>query len=147
MIRRRDGIVAVLAMAGTLGAVAAVDQVKAMIGPSTYELNSFTAKKTAFGEVRQIFEGPTATMERLEMHVTTLNPGEQPHPPHKHPNEELIIIREGTLETLSGGTWKRVGPGDVIFNASNQMHGLKNVGTTPATYHVVNFRTAATPRE
>ena len=69
------------------------------------------AKQTEVGSVRQFFKTPTATLNQLELHVTTLNPGKSPHPPHKHPNEELIIIREGTVETLSGGEWKRVGPG------------------------------------
>jgi hypothetical protein len=35
----------------------------------------------------------------------------------------------------------------VIFNASNELHGIKNVGTGPATYHVINWRTAATPKD
>ena len=35
--------------------------------------------------------------------------------------------------------------GSVIFNGSNQLHGFRNVGTEPAIYHVVNFKTAATP--
>jgi len=105
------------------------------------------ATPTKVGTVRQVVKGPTATLEQLEVHVTTLNPGEQPHPPHKHPNEEMLIIREGQLETLSNGEWKRVGPGSVIFNASDVMHGLRNVGTAPAVYHVINWRTAATPKE
>ena len=49
-------------------------------------------------------------------------PGKWSHPPHKHPNEELVLIRQGTVETLSGGSWKRLGPGSVIFNASNSLH-------------------------
>jgi quercetin dioxygenase-like cupin family protein len=80
------------------------------------------------------------------MHITTLNPGVASHPPHTHPNEELVIIREGTVETLSGGTWKRVGPGSIIFNASNSPHALHNVGTTPAVYHVINWTSATTPK-
>ena len=147
MIGRRDVIVAVLAMAGTLGAVAAVDEAKTLIGSSVYDLNSIAVKKTGYGDVRHVFQGPTATLEQMELHVTTLNPGERPHPPHKHPNEEMLIIREGQLETLSNGEWKRVGPGSVIFNASDVMHGLRNVGTAPAVYHVINWRTAATPKE
>jgi quercetin dioxygenase-like cupin family protein len=95
--------------------------------------------------VRSFFSAPTATLENLELHVTTLNPGQRPHPPHRHPNEEMIIIQQGILETLSNGQWKRVGPGSVIFNGSNQLHGLKNAGSTPAVYHVINWKSAATP--
>ncbi len=146
-ISRRDVVVAVCAMAGTLGAVAAVDQGKTLIGSSVYDVFAMPATPTKVGNVRQVMKGPTATLEQLEVHVTTLNPGEQPHPPHKHPNEEMLIIREGTLETLSNGEWRRVGPGAVIFNASDVMHGLRNVGTTPAVYHVVNWKTATTPKE
>jgi hypothetical protein len=40
-----------------------------------------------------------------------------------------------------------VGTGSVIFNASNVMHSLRNVGDMPATYHVVNWRTDKTPKE
>jgi quercetin dioxygenase-like cupin family protein len=54
-------------------------------------------------------------------------------------NEELIIMREGSCETLSNGAWVKVEPGSVIFNASNSLHGLRNIGTTPATYHVINW--------
>jgi quercetin dioxygenase-like cupin family protein len=57
----------------------------------------------------------------------------------------MVIVKEGTLESLVNGEWKRVGPGSVIFNASNQPHGLRNPGSVPATYHVINWTTAATP--
>jgi quercetin dioxygenase-like cupin family protein len=80
------------------------------------------------------------TLAELEMHVTTLNAGQTSHAPHQHANEELIILKEGTLETLSLGEWKRVGPGSIIFNASNDLHGVRNVGTGSATYHVVNWK-------
>ena len=97
--------------------------------------------------MRSFFKVRTPTLEQLEVHVTTLNPGKSPHPPHRHPNEEMLIIRQGTVEALINGEWKRVGPGSVIFFASNQLHGLRNVGTEPAVYHVINFKTAATPAE
>jgi quercetin dioxygenase-like cupin family protein len=61
------------------------------------------------------------------------------HPPHQHPEEELLIIKEGTVESLVNGEWKRVGAGSVIFQASNGMHTIKNVGDTPATYHVFKW--------
>ncbi len=118
---------------------------KPVMGSTVFDWNSMTEKANATGSVRTLCSTPTATLLNLEMHVTTLNPGMSPHPPHKHPNEELIIIRQGTVETLSNGEWIRVGPGSVIFNASPQLHGFRNVGTEPAVYHVVNVKTAATP--
>jgi hypothetical protein len=38
-----------------------------------------------------------------------------------------------------------VGPGSVLFFASMQPHAVQNIGDTPATYHVINWKTAATP--
>ncbi len=116
-----------------------------IMGSKVFDWNAMVDRPTKTGSVRTVCSAPTATLENLEIHISTLNPGLMSHPPHKHPNEELIIVRTGTVETLSNGEWIRVGPGSVIFNASNQPHGFRNVGTEPAIYHVVNFKTAATP--
>ncbi len=118
-----------------------------MLGPAAFDRESIPAKETAVGSVRSFFTMRTPTLEQLEVHETTLNPGKMPHPPHKHPNEEMLVIRQGTLEALVKGEWKRVGPGSVIFNASNQLHGLRNVGSEPAVYTVINFKTDKTPAE
>jgi quercetin dioxygenase-like cupin family protein len=144
MITRRDLLVAFAAAAVTAGAFALADRGPVM-GSAVFDWNTIPAKPTSVGSVRSFFSARTATLEQLEVHVTTLNPGQSPHPPHQHPNEELIIIQQGTLETLSNGQWKRVGPGSVIFNGSNQLHGIKNAGSEPAVYHVINFQSAATP--
>ncbi|HTJ30065.1 MAG TPA: cupin domain-containing protein [Acidobacteriaceae bacterium] len=145
-ISKRDIFIALIAVVCTLAATAAV-HTNAVIGETIYDWNTLTPHKTETGEVRTVVEGPTATLDRLEMHVTTLNPGKSPHAPHKHPNEELIILDKGTVEVLVNGAWKRVGPGSIIFNASNVLHGLRNVGDTPAQYHVINFKTDKTPNE
>jgi len=146
MITRRDLIVAGIVAACTASGFAIADQLP-LLGSAVFDWNAVTAKPTDVGSVRAFFKDRTATLEQLEVHVTTLNPGKSPHPPHRHPNEEMIIVREGTVEALVNGDWKRVGPGSVIFFASNQLHGLRNVGTEPAVYHVINWKTAATPAE
>ena len=146
MITRRDLVVAFIAISVTLGVVALADQKAPVMQSSAFDWNSIPVKQTAVGSARSFFRAPTATLDELELHVTTLNPGQASHPPHQHPNEELVIIKEGTVEALAQGEWKRLGEGSVIFNASNQLHGLKNVGTTPATYHVINWKSSATPQ-
>jgi uncharacterized cupin superfamily protein len=91
------------------------------------------------GERRAVFDSPTMTLTELECHITTINPGESPHAPHKHPEEELTFIKEGTVEEVQNGVTNRVEAGGVIFCASNEMHGMRNIGTKPATYFVVKI--------
>lgn len=145
-ITRRDIGIAATALLCGWGASAIARQ-QAVLGPTVWDWNKLAAKKTDVGELRDLVRQPTATLSELEMHITTLNPGLASHPPHQHPNEELVIIDKGTVETLSAGKWQRLGPGSVIFNASNSPHALRNVGDTPATYHVINWKTAATPAQ
>ena len=112
---------------------------KEILGPHVFAWDQVQFRKTATGEVASLCKQPTATVDQLEMHVSKLNPGTASHPPHRHVNEELIIIREGDCETLSDGNWIKVGPGSVVFNASNSLHGFRNIGTTIAVYHVINW--------
>jgi XRE family transcriptional regulator, regulator of sulfur utilization len=145
-ITHRDVIVALLTVAGTLAVASAAQQTPEVMHSRVFDWNTMTAKANDYGSSRAVVRAPTPTLEELEMHITTLNPGQTSHAPHQHANEELIIIREGTVETLSLGEWKRVGAGSIIFNASNELHGIRNVGSTPATYHVVNWKSSSTPK-
>lgn len=97
------------------------------------------------GARRDIFNSPTVTMTNLEGHVTTLNPGEAPHATHRHPDEEIIVVKEGIVEASINGETQTAGPGSVFFFASNDEHGLRNVGDVSATYYVFRIVTEATP--
>jgi quercetin dioxygenase-like cupin family protein len=136
--------VAVTALAAA-AAVRAADPPATRLHSTAWNWTSLPAQATKVGEVRRIVDAPTPTLERLEMHVTTLRPGETSHPPHRHPEEELIVVKEGTVLSLVGGQERRLGPGSVILQASNELHGIRNVGDGPATYHVILWRSASTP--
>jgi XRE family transcriptional regulator, regulator of sulfur utilization len=107
------------------------------------EWNSVDTKTNATGSSRKFFEGPAASLDALECHASTLNPGATNHVILKRTNDEVIIVKEGTIEAFVGNKWVRVGPGSVIFNAANTPQSMRNVGEGPATYHVITFRPAA----
>jgi len=117
----------------------------AVMHSGVFSWDSLAPQATKVGAVRRVFDNPTLTLNQLELHITTLKPGEAPHGPHRHPDEELIIVKEGTIESNMDGVLRRLGPGSVIFQASNELHTVKNVGDTEATYHVIRWKSAATP--
>jgi quercetin dioxygenase-like cupin family protein len=140
MLTRRDFTMIAAGIALTLVGMTAAEAQPKVLESQTFDWASFTPRDTKVGKRRDVLRSPTATLDELEIHVTTLNPGETPHPPHQHPAEELFVIKEGTVEALVNGQLRRVGPGSVIFQASNVPHGIKNVGDSPATYHVIQWQ-------
>ncbi len=114
------------------------------LGSTFFPWESLQAKPTGVGERRDVARNPTATLVEFECHISTLNPDKVSHPPHTHPQEELIVLREGTLDVYSNGTLTRVGPGSLFFFAANNPHAVQNHGDKPATYFVFNFATATT---
>jgi mannose-6-phosphate isomerase-like protein (cupin superfamily) len=142
MVTRRDGVVAMAAAIATAAACWAAQAPggAARLPSSVFDWTKLEVEPTAVGERRFVFDSPSANMDMVECHVTTVKAGLAPHAPHTHPEEELIIVREGTLEVMQKGATTVVGPGSVIFEASGDLHGLKNVGATPATYFVFKWR-------
>lgn len=140
MLTTRDITVAAATAVITLTGAGLMRAQTPVMGSRIFLWESFKVEKTKVGERRDVVRQPTATLDELEMHITTLNAGQESHPPHQHPAEELLIVKEGTLESFVNGEYKRVGPGSVVFQASNQPHSIRNVGTTTATYHVVQWQ-------
>ena len=88
---------------------------------------------------RRMFTAKTHTGFKIESHQSEIAPGEVNHAPHQHLREEMMLIREGVMELTISGKPYRLGPGDVGVIGSNEMHNAKNVGTTNATYFIVNI--------
>ena len=119
-------------------AVASVATAQTPALPSkTYAFDDLPIRTNGLNKTRAVLDGSTHGGYPVEMHITELAPGLAPHPPHHHAHEEMIMIREGTLEVTISGTSKKLGPGSVAYVASNEEHGWRNVGTTRAQYFVL----------
>lgn len=111
-----------------------------------FDWDKLVATPNAKGARRNVFDGPTATVDKLHCHISTLNPGEKSGEPSRHRQEEVIIVKEGLLEATWDGQTKTGGPGSVIFFAAGATTALRNAGTTPCTYIVVYYYTPLTPK-
>jgi quercetin dioxygenase-like cupin family protein len=145
MLNKRDLFVAAIAVSTTLACVSMADEAKQLLDSTAWKWEDIAARDTDVGQYRHVVRQPTRTLAELEMHITTLKPHTASHAPHTHPNEEMVIIKEGTLRAHVNGKEIEVGPGSVLFFASMQPHAVQNIGDTPATYHVINWKSAATP--
>ena len=146
MLTPRKCVLALFTVLAASGLAAQAQSEKTTMTSRALEWNSLEVKTNANGSSRKIFEGPTASLENLECHASTLNPGTTNHVILKRPNDEVIIVKEGTIEAFVGDKWVRLGPGSVIFNAANVDQSMRNPGDVPATYHVITFRPTATPK-
>ena len=78
MITHRDLIVASFAACLTLGVIAIAAETSPVMTSAVFDWNSIPAQPNKTGSTRTFFKGRTATLDNLEVHVTTLNPGQAP---------------------------------------------------------------------
>jgi quercetin dioxygenase-like cupin family protein len=121
-------------------AAAGASAQKSALPSKTFKYEDLAVRASGQNKQRAILNGETHTGFGIEMHETELAPGLAPHPPHHHVHEEMIMIREGTMEVTIAGKTSTLGPGSVAYVASNEEHGWKNVGTDRAKYFVLALR-------
>src|ERR1043165_8085834 len=136
-----------VASAQTPAAKDAAPVEKPKLTSNLFEWDKLEVTPNAKGVRRAVFDGPTATVDLMHCHITTLNPGEKSGEPSKHLQEEVIIVKEGLVEANWDGKAKTGGPGSVIFFAAGATTFLRNAGTTPCTYIVIYYYTPATPKK
>ena len=93
-----------------------------------------------FGDLRIYFEGPTDQLKSMTAGSLRLKAGATPHPPHQHPEEEFMVITEGTGEISVQGNVTRVAPGTMMYCAGNALHGIVNTGKTPLLFYFYKWK-------
>lgn len=125
---------------------AAAMAVPGKLGSTVFDWTKLEVKPTKTGERRAVVNSPTTTLANFGCHVTTLQAGVAAHAAHRHPDEEIILVREGTLDVTINGVTTRAGAGSILFYGSNDEHGMRNAGETTASYYVIRIVTDLTPK-
>ena len=111
------------------------------LGAKIYYWNKLEPIKEDTRVRRQVLDGSTTSLTNFEVHTSTLDPGKAPHPPHVHDEqEELIIVKEGTVKITIKGVSKIFGPGSIAFAMPGDEHGIENAGNTQATYFILKYK-------
>ncbi len=86
-------------------------------------------------DARFYFEGKTDLLKAMTAGSLVLKPGKSPHPPHRHPEEEFMLVTEGTGEIQVEDKVTQVGPGAMMYCAGDKLHGIVNTGRVPMTFY------------
>jgi quercetin dioxygenase-like cupin family protein len=139
MTARRDLLN--IASAAVLGFASRLQAADAAKLPST-TLGAPQAKVThePFGDLAIYFSGPTDQVSSMTAGSLRLKPGMSPHPPHQHPEEEFMVITEGTGEILVEGKTTKVAPGTMMYCAAGKLHGIVNTGKEPLLFYFYKWK-------
>lgn len=94
----------------------------------------------SYGESWVYMQGTTGQLPSLASGCYRLKPGMSPHPPHSHPEEEIVLITEGAGEVSIEGKPAQVAAGSMMFCAAGRTHGIVNTGETPLTFYYWKWR-------
>jgi len=107
---------------------------------STRDTKDAKLTREAFGDLRIYYEGPTEQLSSMTAGSLLLKPGKTPHPPHQHPEEEFMVITQGTGEVSVEGKVTKVGPGSMMYCGGEKLHGIVNTGKAPLLFYFYKWK-------
>jgi mannose-6-phosphate isomerase-like protein (cupin superfamily) len=107
------------------------------LNSQAYPFETLTVHENGPFRSRAILTSETHGGFALDLHESELPAGKMPHPPHQHPHEELLLIREGQIDITIAGKTTRLSSGSAAYIASNELHGWRNTGARTASYFVM----------
>lgn len=88
-----------------------------------------------------ILRGPTPILRELESHASVLAPGHSPHAPHRHAEEEILLVLDGEAELILGTEGenpecfsRHITCGEFAYYPAWTWHTIRNRGKKPLSY-------------
>ena len=112
----------------------------AKIPNATMDKGTAKVTKEPFGDLRVYFDGQTDQLKGMTFGSLQLKPGMTPHPPHEHPEEEIMIVTEGSGEISVEGKVTKVAAGTSMYCGAGKLHGIVNTGKTPLLFYFFKWK-------
>jgi quercetin dioxygenase-like cupin family protein len=95
-----------------------------------------------------LFRGGTPNIESLGCHASVLDPGCEPHPPHRHDEEEILIVLDGEATLVleesrlhNETSCRRARRGTFAYYPAGFTHTIRNSSDAPISYVMFKWST------
>ena len=125
---------ATLPILASLASAAPAPLASLVIDPSAARLTH-----ESYGDLRVYFDGATGQLRSLTVGSLVLKAGMMPHPPHQHPEEEIMLVTEGAGEITVGGQTYAAASGSMMYCSGQRMHGI-TAGPQGLTFYFYKWK-------
>ena len=111
------------------------------IASTAHDWKNLTVVKTKEGQSRKIYEGSSTAFDYTKASAITLN-GKKSSSSINVPEgfEDLLIIKEGTLQITLDGKSETLGTGSVVIAFTGSEYKIKNLDNSNSTYFAIRWK-------
>lgn len=133
---RLAAVAAALLLAFAAGAMVAQQAAPPPLRSAIVPQGEAVRQDNEWGTLYTYYAGETFGTRDVLAAVAVIKPGWEIHPPHEHPEEEYVMVTQGTGVWHMNGKEIPARPGDMQYAAPWDVHGIRNTGSTPLTFVV-----------
>lgn len=126
-----------LALAACSGAVSDTEN---MAGESAILSQSdVTADAADWGTFFPYFTEDTHVLKPVLVGTAKIDAGQEIHPPHRHADEEYLMVTKGRGTWYLNGETREAKEGDILFARAWDYHGVKAAADSPLEFVVFKY--------
>lgn len=116
------------------------DNIENMAGNSAIVSQSAVAEDAApWGSFFPYFTEDTHVLKPVLVGVAKIDAGQQIHPPHRHADEEYLMVTKGRGIWYLNGEESPAQEGDILFARAWDYHGVKAAPDSPLEFVVFKY--------
>ncbi|MFA7369095.1 MAG: glycosyltransferase [Kiritimatiellales bacterium] len=113
---------------------------KVLMPSAVFPLETPLASDEATGwKPYAIFRGRTRHLRRLACHASSLMPVYTPHPPHRHDEEEILVVLSGEVDLILPSERRRMNAGGFVYYPAGFPHSLEAAGQAAANHLMLKW--------